>query len=152
MLLDLKGERLGPAVAESVARTAFDSRQILVGAWTATQRQTFRRSLPGARLLRTEEPPRSVAPGLWSAARQEGVWGWEFDASAPTTFIHAVGRSGLAPIAYTVNDEAVMRTLIQAGVAGIETDDPALLRRVVNTLRVGTLAGAAGDAPISRRW
>jgi phosphoglycerol transferase MdoB-like AlkP superfamily enzyme/glycerophosphoryl diester phosphodiesterase len=151
VLLDLKNERLGPAVAEAVARTGFPVRSILIGGWTATQRQEFRRLLPGARLLRTEDPPAPWTPALWTGARLEGAWGWEFDGGAPAEFVDAVARSGLAPIAYTVNDEAAMRRLIEAGVAGIETDNPALLRKVVDSLGVGTRPEEP-KPPFSDRW
>jgi len=152
VLLDLKKEDLGPAVVEAVRRASFPPRAILIGGWTPTQRQTFRRLLPGARLLKTEGPPQALTPAVWASTRLEGVWGWEFESSAPSDFVDAVGRSGLAPIAYTVNDEASMRRLIAAGVAGIETDDPALLRRIVDQLGVGTRRPAEASRAISDRW
>ena len=54
-------------------------------------------------------------------------------------------------VTYTVNDEASMRRLIGSGVAGIETDNPALLRKVVDSLGVGTRPGEPGP-PVSDRW
>ena len=148
LLLDLKAEGLGPGVAAAITRAGFPPRTLLIGAWTATQRQEFRRLVPGARLLKTQAPPSDGTTPHWDLARAEGAWGWEFEASTPRHVIETLARSGLVPIAYTVNDEAHMRELIAAGVGGIETDDPGLLRRVVDELRVGTRPGDV----LSGRW
>lgn len=47
------------------------------------------------------------------------------------SFVGAMHRRGVAVQVWTINDEATMRRLIQMGVDGIQTDDPALLRRVL---------------------
>jgi lipoteichoic acid synthase len=149
LLLDLKGERFGPAIADAVQRTGFPPRHLLIGGWTPTQRQELRRLLPGVRILKSDDlPPAAKDDSAWDVARHEGAWGWEFEAAVPAERVEAVGRSGLVPIAYTVNDEARMRELIALGIGGIETDHPGLLRRLVDELGVGTRRSGA----ISPQW
>lgn len=47
------------------------------------------------------------------------------------SFVRAMHRRGVAVQVWTINDEATMRRLVQMGVDGILTDDPALLARVL---------------------
>ena len=47
------------------------------------------------------------------------------------SFVKAMHRRGVSVQVWTINDEATMRRLIQMGVDGILTDDPALLKRVL---------------------
>lgn len=47
------------------------------------------------------------------------------------SFVNAMHRRGVAVQVWTINDEATMRRLIGMGVDGILTDDPVLLRRVL---------------------
>jgi glycerophosphoryl diester phosphodiesterase len=63
------------------------------------------------------------------AARAAWAAGFN-DGRVTTRGIRAAERLGLIPLVYTVNDEARMRELAAAGVAGIFTDRPELALRV----------------------
>ena len=52
-------------------------------------------------------------------------------AVADARFLEAVAEAGAAPHVWTVNDPARMRALVAAGVAGIVTDELALLRETL---------------------
>ena len=56
-----------------------------------------------------------------------------FDGVAPSV-LRAAGRLGLRTLVFTANSEAQMRALLEAGADGILTDDPALLRSVIDSI------------------
>jgi len=94
------------------------------------------RHMPGARILRTEPAPAVWVPLLDQQLREQRVWGFELGDDWPPSFVAEARFKGWPVIAYTVNDEPTMRSLIEMGVTAIETDDPKLLLRVKRELGV----------------
>jgi glycerophosphoryl diester phosphodiesterase len=134
LLLDLKVDGLAAPVRAVYERIGAAPEEAIVGAWTPAQRAEFVREMPRARILKTEGAPLTWAPGLFEGIRRQGLWGFELGDYWPPPFIANAALHGVPVIAYTVNDEATLSRLIEAGVSGIETDDPGLLLKVASTL------------------
>ena len=119
----------------------------------ARQKATFNHGLLAQQLAGATMTLAEGAPARWDAnyfAEQQllGVSVFEI-ANASPSFIAAAHQHGMPVWAYTVNDEATMRTLIESGIDGIETDDPSLAVRVATELGVRTRS--SGDVPAGTR-
>ena len=85
-------------------------------------------------MLRIGSAPVSWHRDFFSRGQLGGIWGFELGDEWPVAFVGAAAQAGVPVFAYTVNDETTMRRLIEMGIRGIETDDPALLLRVAASL------------------
>lgn len=136
LLLDLKADRMATAIARVYAEAGVRPDLAMVGGWNGEQRADFARNMPGARILRTEPAPAVWVPLLDEQLRDQRVWGFELGDEWPSSFIAEARFKGWPVIAYTVNDEPTMRSLIEMGVTSIETDDPKLLLRIKRELGI----------------
>ncbi len=134
LLLDLKVDGLAARVREIYDRAGEPQESALIGGWTPGQRAEFVRDMPGARILKTDAAPVVWGADLFRQLRRDGLWGFEAGDYWPASFLGDAALHGVPVIAYTVNDEVTARRVIEAGVAGIETDDPALILRVAASL------------------
>lgn len=135
LLLDLKADGMGAAVARVYAQAGVPAGMAMIGGWNGRQRADFARHMPDARILRTEPAPAVWGSQLDGELRDQRVWGFELGDAWPASFVAEARLKGWPVIAYTVNDEATMRRLIEMGVTAIETDDPALLLRLRGEMR-----------------
>jgi glycerophosphoryl diester phosphodiesterase len=80
--------------------------------------------------LRDDTGTRWTADALVEAARAMNADGLDLSADATITreFVDSASAAGLPVYVWTVNDPAVARSLIAAGVSGIATDRPGWLR------------------------
>ena len=134
LLLDLKADGMAAAVAKVYAEAGVPAATAMIGGWNGEQRADFARHMPGARILRTEPAPAVWVPLLDRQLREQKVWGFELGDDWPSSFVAEARFKGWPVIAYTVNDESTMRSLIEMGVTAIETDDPKLLVRLKREL------------------
>jgi phosphoglycerol transferase MdoB-like AlkP superfamily enzyme/glycerophosphoryl diester phosphodiesterase len=135
LYLDVKNDNLAAPIASVLRRLDIDASQVLIGVWTLDAVAAFRQHLPGAPVVFATEAPVRWAPGLFDEFKRVGLWGLELGDYWPAAFIGDAIWSGLPVLAYTANDEPTIRGLVEKGVQGIESDDPALLVRVLERLR-----------------
>ncbi len=133
--LDMKSSRsLRPAI-EAVRRTRAVDR-VCVGAFATRRIQAVRREL-GAELCTAFGPAAVVALRMTGRAPRRGAACVEVPARVgrraltDARFLAAAHRLGLPVIAYTVNDPAQMRQLLDLGVDGLMTDRADVLRDVL---------------------
>lgn len=134
LLLDLKIGGLAAAVARTYSRVGVPFEDALIAAWTPQHRAEFLRDMPGARVLKIDAAPLVYERDFFRRIRDEGVWGIELGDDWPAGFVGDAARHGMPVFAYTVNDEETMRRLIEMGISGIETDDPARLLTIASRL------------------
>jgi glycerophosphoryl diester phosphodiesterase len=92
------------------------------------QRTALEQALSLRRGLRTVQ---HIGYGVSIRVAARGAWAAGFANSRVTRRGVATAlRLGLVPLVYTVNDEARMRELAEAGVAGLFTDRPELALRL----------------------
>lgn len=88
--------------------------------------QEARRLRPGLRVLQ------HVGFGVSIRAAASYAWGVGLaDGRVTARGLERAARAGLRRLVYTVNDERRMRELLEAGVDGIFTDRPAVLRAIL---------------------
>jgi glycerophosphoryl diester phosphodiesterase len=110
-----------------VGRTvALLGREDVVVSFERRAAQAAKRARPELRVLQ------HVGFGVSIRAASAYAWGAGFaDSRVSAGGLERAGAAGLRRLVYTVNDEARMRELVGAGVDGIFTDRPALLRAVL---------------------
>jgi glycerophosphoryl diester phosphodiesterase len=134
LLLDLKVDGLTGLVRSAFERVGATPEAAIIAAWPPSEWPTFVRQMPGARVLNTNDAPLIWDASLFAETRRQGIWGFELGDYWPAPFLGDAAVHETPVIAYTVNDEPTLRRLVEAGIAGIETDDPALLLRVAARL------------------
>ena len=134
LLLDLKVDGLARPVRAVYERAGVKPEEALIGGWTQSQRSEFIHDMAGARVLKTDAAPLVWGPALFEQLRGDGLWGFEVGDYWPPPFLGDAALHDVPVIAYTANDESTIRRLIEAGVSGIETDDPVLTLRVAAEL------------------
>jgi glycerophosphoryl diester phosphodiesterase len=94
------------------------------------------------------------AAGLWGEGMGDGALSMAAGVGLPSGLVSAevverLHRHGYGVFPWTVDDDAEMRRLIEAGVNGIVTNRPAVLAEVVRQFRITRSAGARGSAGAS---
>ena len=133
LLLDVPVDGLGSAIAAVLRATNTPPGAVMLGSWDSAQRADFARHLPDVTLLLSEGAPASWDEAYFRQVKAAGVTIFEIPNATPAFIADAQAR-GMPVYAYTINDEPTMRQLIEGGVDGIETDDPALAVRVARTI------------------
>ncbi len=133
LLLDVPVDGLGSAIAAELRATGTPPGAVMLGTWDGAQRADFARHLPDVTLLLSEGAPASWDEGYFREVKAAGVTIFEIPNATPAFIADAHAR-GMPVYAYTINDEPTMRRLIEGGVDGIETDDPALAIRVARII------------------
>jgi glycerophosphoryl diester phosphodiesterase len=134
LLLDLKMDGMGRAIAGVLDRLGLGPDSVLVGTWSEAQAADAAAHLPGAVILAAGDAPAAWDAGYFERERARGIRGLELEGGWSRELIAAAQAHGLTVYAYTINDQATMRRLIEMGVDGIETDDPAMLLGVLEEL------------------
>lgn len=135
LLLDLKVERMGGAVAQVLHNLNLPSSSVVIGVWTDPQVSDFVYHLPRSQILMsTEEGLSKWEADFFTKQIARGIAGFDMANWSPA-FVAAAHAHGMPVYAFTVNDETAMRELIEIGVDGIETDFPGLLLRLINQTR-----------------
>lgn len=134
VLLDLKVEGMGAAIAQVARSVGLGHDALAVGTWTETQTTDSVRHLQGAEVLQSDTAPQQWDDAFFGRQRARGVTGFEIPSPWSADFVAAAHRHGMPVYAYTINDERLMRDVVAMGIDGIETDVPALLVRVLREL------------------
>ncbi len=125
-------------VAEAVATALAGRANVLVSSFDWQLLAEMKRRAPDRPLAPLS---RDDAPGLVAAGERLGAWSLHCHRRLATRELAAAARAaGLPLLAYTVNDPAEARRLLERGISGLFTDFPGKLRR--------QLAGAGGGAPL----
>jgi len=136
LYLDIKDAGLAEPIGGILRRLDIDVDQVLVGVGTSEEVAEFHRYLPGVQVVRLIDTPQQWPADLFTRFKQEGLWGIELGDDFPAGLMGEAVAHDLPLLAYTVNDAATMARLVEQGVSGIETDDPALLVSVLERLGV----------------
>ncbi len=133
LMLDLKLAGAGAAIASDLAAAGFDLDRVLVGAWDDAQLADATEHLEGATMLFIGEVPEGATDTSWIDALAEKGYealslSWEGVTSEVLTRAHAFG---LDVHVWTVNERGDMERVVEAGVDGVITDQPALLVEVL---------------------
>jgi glycerophosphoryl diester phosphodiesterase len=134
LLLDLKVDEMGHPIADVIRSLNLPNSSVAVGTWSSEQRDDIVKYLPGALVLCTADAPKSWKPNYFTEQLARGISGFEVGANWSPEFVAAAHAYGLPVYAYTINDGPIMRKLIEMGVDGIETDDPAVLIFLLNKI------------------
>lgn len=134
LYFDIKNDGLAAPIAALFAQMGVTPATATVGVWTPAQAAEFRQQMPGARLVRMLDPPSHWSRDLFAQTKAEGFWGIELGDAWPASFVGDAQANDVPVWAYTVNDTPTMARLVELGVSGIETDDPATLVSVLTRL------------------
>jgi lipoteichoic acid synthase len=136
LYLDIKDAGLAGPIADVLRRLGIGVENVLVGVGTTQEVAEFHRHMPGVDVVRLIDTPTTWPADLFTRFKQEGLWGIELGDDWPASLVGEAVAHDMPVLAYTVNDEATMARLVERGIRGIETDDPALLVGVLKRLGV----------------
>ena len=136
LYLDIKNAGLAEPIAKVLRQLGIGAEHVLVGVGSTQETGEFQRALPGVEVVRLIDTPQHWPADLFTRFKQEGLWGIELGDDFPAGFMGEAVAHDLPLLAYTINDRAMMARLVEQGVRGIETDDPALLVSVLELLGV----------------
>lgn len=132
LYLDVKDARLGRAIAKAAKRSGFDPKDLRV--WqndNAAGVRELREDLEGVP-FQWGSAPSEPDEAFWKRMRDLRIVGFEVEHGALSKkFLREARERGLPVTAFTVNDPATMRELIDMGVDAIETDYPHELKRIL---------------------
>jgi glycerophosphoryl diester phosphodiesterase len=135
LLLDLKVDGMGRKIAEVLHRLGHPESSVAIGTWDAGQTRDMAVHLPRARILMTvDNPITKWEPQFFKKQIARGVTGFELSRGSSAEFAAAAHMHRLPVYAYTIDDERVMREMIDLGMDGIETNVPRVLLRLVKEL------------------
>jgi len=134
LLLDLKVDGTGAAVAKVLKSLNLPDNIVAVGTQTPEQTQDYVIHVPGAEILYNFEAPSQWEQDVFKKQLARGIKGFELGANWSPEFISAAHAHGMPVYAYVINDEPTMRKLIEMGINGIETDFPERLAKVIKDI------------------
>ncbi len=122
--VELKGSGTGEPLAEFL--TGQRRPDVLVSSFNRPELSAFRRRCPGANVAPLFS---RWHPGIWDIAERFGAWSVNLHTRLATRKRIADAKSrGFRVLVYTVNDLALARDLVDAGVHGVFTDHPERIR------------------------
>lgn len=131
VLLDVKDPGMGDAIAEALAESGLPpSRVALYCSSDLARVARWRKQLPGTRLIWGATVPARDAEA-WDRLAAAGVSGFDVDLSTgDVSFIQEAHRRGMTVWGFTAQDPEAMRKAAELGYDALETDYPAVLRRL----------------------
>lgn len=133
-LLDVPVAGMAARIAQVYAAHGVPASTAIVGTWSLEEASDYLAHLPGATVLTADTARIDWDPAGFAKFTRAGISGVEVwaDGHLPAGYVAAAHAAGLLVFTYTVNDAPAMRHHLNLGVDGIETDVPAVLRRVVD--------------------
>ena len=108
------------------------SKDVMVGLWTVDQLKWMQKNHPE---MATSIPYPSPVPSITTVKKMGADWVGTEVFIAKKDMIEKVGKAGLKMITMPINDKETIKEKMKDGLQVIQTDDPALLRSVVNEMK-----------------
>lgn len=131
VLLDVKDPGMGDAIARAMAESGLPATRVALYCASDLDRVArWREQVPGTRLIWGAHVPAGDA-AAWDRLAAAGVSGFDVDLSTgDASFIKEAHRRGMTVWGFTANDPETMRRAAALGYDALETDYPAVLRRL----------------------
>lgn len=144
LVIEIKcGPEAIPALKETLAKSGRPDRQFLIIGFSQPTMKAVKKALPGIEMywlssFRKDAQTGAVVPSvddLIRLAKDAGVEGVNLSYGGPidAEFVRKIKGAGLKCYVWTVDDPAVARRLVEAGVDGITTNRPAWLREQIQS-------------------
>lgn len=149
LMLDLKAEGQGKAIADWLEKSTFPREQVLLAPWTDAEGVALRQHVKDVPMIRlTSKVPTDVVNDAYFAKmKQIGFSGFSVSWQHLTKeFVDAAKRNGMKVYVWTINDDPEIAGAALLGVDGIITDDAAATARTLAELKPATTRNPQQDA------
>ena len=137
VMLDLKAEGQGKAIAEWLERSKFPRDQIILAPWTDEEGIALRQHVKIVPMIRltSQIPTKVVDDAYFAKMREIGFTGFSVNWQNLTKeFTDAARRNGMKVYVWTINDNPDIAGAMLLGVDGIITDDSAATAKTIAQL------------------
>ena len=137
LMLDLKAEGQGEAIAKWLASSRFPKNQVLLAPWTDAEGVALRKHITDVPMIRLTSavPTKTIDDAYFAKMKSLGFSGFSVNFGNLTqAFVDAAKRNGMKVYAWTINDDPEIAGAMLLGVDGIITDDPAVTAKTVAEL------------------
>jgi glycerophosphoryl diester phosphodiesterase len=137
LMLDLKAEGQGEAIARWLASSRFPKDQIILAPWEDAEGVALRKHVKDVPMIRltTPVPTKTIDDAYFAKMKSIGFSGFSVNFGNLTkAFVDAARKNGMNVYAWTINDNPEIAGAMLLGVDGIITDDPAVTAKTVGQL------------------
>ena len=137
LMLDLKAEGQGAAVAKWLEQSKFPHDQLILAPWEDAEGVALRKHVTDVPMIRltTPVPTKTIDDAYFAKMKSIGFSGFSVNFGNLTeAFVEAAKRKGMAVYVWTINDNPEIAGAVLLGVDGIITDDPAVTAKTVAEL------------------
>jgi glycerophosphoryl diester phosphodiesterase len=150
MMLDLKAEGLGAAIAQWLDQSKFPRDQVIMAPWTDEEGAAVRKHVPDVAMIRltskvpTDRFDKAYFDRMKSIGFSAFSVNWQYLSQA---FVDAAHKNGMGIYVWTVNDNPDVAGSVLLGVDGIITDDAAATMKTVTLLTSAAAPAPAAQTP-----
>jgi glycerophosphoryl diester phosphodiesterase len=137
LMLDLKAEGQGEAIAKWLASSRFPTDQVILAPWEDAEGVALRKHVKDVPMVRLTSPvpTKTIDDAYFAKMKSIGFSGFSVNfGNLTTAFVDAAKRNGMKVYAWTINDNPEIAGAMLLGVDGIITDDPAVTAKTVAEL------------------
>jgi glycerophosphoryl diester phosphodiesterase len=139
MMLDLKAEGQGEALAAWLDRMKMPHDQVIIAPWTDEEGIALRKHIAGdvpMIRLTSPVPTETLDASYFERMKQIGFSGFSVNYQYLTqAFVDAAHKNGMKVYAWTINDAPDVALVALMGVDGVITDDPANTMKLLAELQ-----------------
>ena len=139
LMLDLKAEGQGPAIAKWLEATKYPHDQLIVAPWEDAEAVALRKHVPATVpmiRLTSKVPTETVNDAYFKKAKSIGLSGFSVNWQHLTQpFVKGAQSNGMKVYVWTLNDPADIAGAAVLGVDGVITDDSAATIKLLAELR-----------------
>jgi glycerophosphoryl diester phosphodiesterase len=137
LMLDLKAEGQGEAIAKWLASSGFPKDQVLLAPWEDAEGVELRKHVKDVPMIRLTSPvpTKQIDDAYFAKMKSLGFSGFSVNFGNLTkAFVDAARKNGMNVYAWTINDNPEIAGAVLLGVDGIITDDPAVTAKTIAEL------------------
>lgn len=138
LMLDLKAEGQGAAIAKWIERTNYPHDQLIIAPWTDAEGVALRKHVPATVpmiRLTSKMPAETVDDAYFAHMKSLGFSGFSVNWQYLTQeFVETAQKNGMKVYVWTLNDPPDIAGAALLGVDGVITDDPASTIKLLHSL------------------
>ena len=137
LMLDLKAEGQGPAIAAWLEKSRFPRDQVILAPWTDEEGAALRQHVKDVPMIRltSKVPAEQINDAYFDRMKEIGFSGFSVNWQYLTQrFVDGARRNGMTVYVWTLNDNPDIAGATLLGVDGIVTDDSAATRKTIEQL------------------
>jgi glycerophosphoryl diester phosphodiesterase len=137
LMLDLKAEGQGKAIADWLERSKFPRAQVILAPWEDAEGIALRRYLPDVPMIRLTSriPTDTISDAYFAGMKDKGFSGFSINwQNLSKEFIDTARKNSMKVYTWTLNNPIDIAGAVLNGVDSVITDDPAATMKLISEL------------------